>query len=241
MISTDSNAARLDHLVFGTASLAGGADAFARRTGVRLPPGGRHPLMGTHNRLTRVAEGSFVELIAIDPEAAPPGRSRWFSLDDTTTAARLAEGPALLAWVVGVDDLDAALGAALDAGVEAGRAVMQRRGELSWRISVRDDGALVEGGAFPALIEWPDGAGAAARMTDVGLRVLALEITHPDPARLAVALEAIGAGALAGLAEGEPGIGAVLRTADGAETRWGSIGEGVERSPSAPASGKVRR
>jgi hypothetical protein len=37
--------------------------------------------MGTHNRLLKLGEGFYLELIAIDPQAPPPGRPRWFGLD----------------------------------------------------------------------------------------------------------------------------------------------------------------
>ena len=51
----------LDHLVIGAASLAQGADWLAERLGVTLPPGGAHPRMGTHNRLTALGPDSFLD------------------------------------------------------------------------------------------------------------------------------------------------------------------------------------
>jgi hypothetical protein len=53
-------------------------------------------------------------------------------------------------------------------------------------------------------------------MTDQGLRLETLELRHPEPARLAPVLEAIGAGHLAiTLPADRPGLRAVLRGADG--------------------------
>ena len=208
--------ARLDHLVLGAASLEAGAAAFERVAGVAPPPGGAHPRMGTHNRLTRLADGAFLEIIAIDPEAAPPSRARWYALDDPASAARLASGPALLTWVVAVDDLDAALARVGKAGIDAGRPIEQVRDDLRWRIALADDGALIEGGAFPVLIEWPPGVDASARMPDLGLRLSRLDVTHPEPERIGTALAAIGAEALAGLGPGEPGVAATL-SIDGRE------------------------
>jgi Glyoxalase-like domain len=60
--------------------------------------------------------------------------------------------------VMRIDDLDAALAALRESGVDAGRALAASRetaqGTLSWRIAVRDDGRLLFGGALPTLIEW---------------------------------------------------------------------------------------
>lgn len=177
--------------------------------------------MGTHNRLARLADGGFVEIIAIDPDATPPACPRWFSLDAPATAARLDAGLVLLTWVVGVDDLDAALERVRAAGIDAGRPVEQQRDDLRWRIALPDDGALVEGGAFPALIEWPPGVDAAARMGDVGLRLDRLGLSHPEPDRLAVALGAIGADALAPVHGGAPGLVATLSVGDRTVTLGG--------------------
>jgi hypothetical protein len=68
---------RFDHLVIGAASLAQGVDWVEAELGVTLPPGGTHPRMGTHNRLTAVGPASFLEIIAVDPAAEPPPRPRW--------------------------------------------------------------------------------------------------------------------------------------------------------------------
>ena len=75
-----------------------------------------------------------------------------------------------------------------------------------------DDGALVEGGTLPALIQWPRGPHPASAMADLGLRLEALELAHPEPARLESLLQAIGAGPLATVVPGdEPALTAVLR------------------------------
>ena len=67
----------LDHLVIGAATLAEGVAWLEDRLGVTVPAGGKHPLMGTHNRLMQLGHGTFLEIIAIDPDAASPGRRRF--------------------------------------------------------------------------------------------------------------------------------------------------------------------
>ncbi len=215
----------LDHLVIGAASLAQGVAWAEEALGVVVPPGGAHPLMGTHNRLTALGPACFLEIIAIDPDAAPPGRPRLFALDDPAMRARLERSPRLIAWVAGTGDLLASLARARAAGVDLGRAVAMTRGDLAWQFSIRDDGGLPENGTLPALIQWRAGPHPAGRMTDQGLRLETLELRHPDPARLEAVLGAIGASHLAATARAEgPALRAVLRTADGARLVLGDEG-----------------
>lgn len=148
----------LDHLVVAAASLDEGVRWCEVTLGIVPAVGGSHPLMGTHNRVFAIDSAThprtYFEIIAIDPAAPPPGRVRWFGLDTLD----LRDGPRLVHWVARVDALDAMLGALAGVGCEAGRALAASRdtpaGRLEWRIAVRDDGALLAGGAWPTLIEW---------------------------------------------------------------------------------------
>ena len=148
----------LDHLVVGAASLAEGVAWCESVLGVTPGPGGQHFLMGTHNRLLRLevpaAAPAYLEIIAIDPQAAAPGRARWFGLD----AANFSTGPRLLHWVARCAALEPALAALHALGFDVGRPQAAERqtpqGRLAWRLNVRDDGALLAGGALPTLIEW---------------------------------------------------------------------------------------
>ena len=67
----------LDHLVVAAASLDDGVRWCEATFGITAGPGGRHALMGTHNRLFSIAGPDFpdayFEIIAIDPGAPPPG------------------------------------------------------------------------------------------------------------------------------------------------------------------------
>ncbi len=145
--------AALDHLVIAARTLEEGVAWCEATLGVSPAAGGRHALMGTHNRVFAVATETFprayFELIAIDPDATPPGRTRWFDLDDAVLQATLERGPQLVAWVARVGDLDAALQALAALGIDAGRKLQASRmtpqGELRWRIAVRDDGARLIG------------------------------------------------------------------------------------------------
>jgi Glyoxalase-like domain len=150
--------AAVDHLVVAAPSLAQGAQWCEAVLGVVPGPGGAHPLMGTHNRLLNIAGAAFaqsyLEIIAIDPAVPPPARARWFGLDDID----LREGPRLLHFVARSSGIDAQCAALRGAGFDPGPAIAASRetphGRLEWRITLRNDGRLLAGGALPTLIEW---------------------------------------------------------------------------------------
>ena len=168
----------LDHLAVAAETLEEGVAAVEAVLGVPLAPGGEHPLMGTHNRLLGLGD-IYLEVIAANPAAARPDRPRWFDLDAFGGPPRLAN------WVAACDDLDAAL-AAGPAG--AGTPVALARGEYRWRMAVPDDGRLPFDGAFPALIQWEGAAHPARALPDAGVRLVRLEIAHPEAPALRAAL-----------------------------------------------------
>lgn len=179
---------QIDHLVFGAATLDEGAAWCERVLGVMPQPGGKHPLMGTHNRLVNISSADhprcYLEVIAIDPEAPPPRRPRWFDLDQPALRERLAQGPGLIHWVARVADLDAALAHWRGEGVDAGQAVEATRGALRWRIALRADGRRLRREALPVLIEWGD-AHPTDTLPDACVQLLSYEPRGGLKARLA--------------------------------------------------------
>lgn len=153
--------ARIDHLVIVAASLEQGSRWCEATLGATPVAGGRHALMGTHNRLLSLACEAFprcyLEIIAIDPDAPAPARRRWFDLDDAAMQAALTAGPRLIHWVARCDDLGAECAARASTGIDAGEILAAERatpqGLLRWRIAVRADGRRPAGG-LPTLIEW---------------------------------------------------------------------------------------
>lgn len=190
----------LDHLVVGAATLEEGVAWCERVLGVTPGPGGRHALMSTHNRLLNISgpnhPRAYLEIIAIDPEAPPPARARWFDLDLPELRDRLAAGPGLIHWVARVPNLDAALANWQSEGVDAGKATEASRGNLRWRIALREDGRRLRREALPVLIEWGE-AHPTDSMVDQGVQLLGFDSRDGLRARLAtprgeVELEAIG-------------------------------------------------
>ncbi len=212
-----SGATAIDHLVVGAASLADGVRWCEAVLGVTPGPGGVHPRMGTHNRLLRLeadaAAPAYLEIIAIDPQAPRLGHARWFGLD----AADFSAGPRLLHWVARCASLDPALAAwqrlGFDVGLPQAATRESPQGRLAWRLNVRDDGALLVGGALPTLIEW--GAlhpGAAMPPSGLGLRALTLR-GLPAAAASLVAITGVVLGSGTG-----PAVSAVLDTPGGPVT-----------------------
>jgi len=189
----------LDHLVIAARTLDAGAAWCEAKLGVVPGPGGRHPLMGTHNRLASIASGAFarayLEIIAVDRGAAPPARARWFDLDDAGLQASIANAPRLVHWVARCADIDAASAALRARGIDGGRVLDATRdtpaGMLRWRIAVRDDGARPMQGLLPTLIEWGE-AHPADAMAPSGLALETLALAAPEPAPLQGALDALG-------------------------------------------------
>jgi hypothetical protein len=174
----------LDHLTVAALTLDEGVEHVRCALGVDIPFGGAHPLMGTHNHLMQLGDGIFLEVIAPDPEVAT-GRRRWFALDDLAMRKSLERSPRLVTWVVRAADLRFALA---KVGSAAGEPVCVSRGTLSWQISVPADGSLPMDGAFPTIIEWPNGAHPSLAMADLGCRLDHLSIAHPDGTDLAMSL-----------------------------------------------------
>lgn len=98
---------KIDHFAIGAKILEHGVAVMKAQLGVTVPTGGKHAAMSTHNCVMQSGQQSLFELIAVDPDAPDPGRTRWYTLDDARTKERLAARPRALCWVVGTDDLDA--------------------------------------------------------------------------------------------------------------------------------------
>ena len=180
-----SASVELDHLVVAARTLDDGAAWCEATFGVAPGAGGRHALMGTHNRLLPLGAGAYLEIIAIDPDAPPPARVRWFDLDAPAMRRALAAGPRLVHWVARCAVIDDVAERLREAGADVGEIVDAERasaaGLLRWRISVRADGRRLAAGALPALIEW-QGAHPAAAMGVPALTLAALEVAGLDDA-----------------------------------------------------------
>ncbi len=205
-------ATELDHIVVGTKDLVSGAAWIEDMLGVPAQGSGEHATMGTHNRLWSLGS-SYLELIAINPDAPAPSRPRWFGLDDPDIQDSLASGPRLLNWAVRVDDLESIV---KDCPVNLGTIHTLSRGDFAWKAAVREDGALIHQGHVPLVIEWQT-AHPASKMADQGLSLVRLKAHRSEKTGVIKALECIGAEGLIKIEEGSvtAGIMAEITTDDG--------------------------
>ncbi len=204
----------LDPLVVASRTLEEGAAFVESRLGVPLSAIGRHPTMGTHNRVVALGPGRYLEVISVDPAAPVPPRPRWFDLDAPAMQARLARSPALIHWLARTDDIAHAVEATASGHCEI---LAFERGPYRWRLGVPPSGALAQDGIAPTIIQWDGGGHPSEHLADSGCRLESLVLRHPQ------ALETLHALRLAGLDPGEPvtaeasgrGLAARIRTPKG--------------------------
>ena len=174
----------LDHAILAGPALLDLTDAFEARTGVPATPGGRHAGQGTRNALVGLGPGRYLELLAPDPEA-----------EDGPFRASIAylDAPALHTWCVRGGDADAYEARVRVAGLAPRRIAMARTRpdgvRLSWQLVFVDGHAF--GGLVPFFIDW----GASAHPSEAlgaPLAFRSLTLEHPDAARLAALLAALG-------------------------------------------------
>ena len=167
---------KLDHLVVAASNLEQGVNYIRDVLGVEIPKGGEHPLMGTHNHVMRIGDEIFLEVIAINPEAPPPSRPRWFGLDDPAMQHSLQQRPRLVTWAANTNDLEQLQA---DTPMGLGEITPLSRGNLSWLFAVPEDGRLLASGFIPNVMQWKTEGHPANNMSDLNCRLLKLTIYHP--------------------------------------------------------------
>ncbi len=199
----------VDHLVVACAVLDDGVEWIEQQLGARPSPGGQHQAMATHNALLKLGARSYLEVIAIDPDAEPPTHPRWFALDEPEMQTQLAAGPRLITWAIRCESLATACARVPDLGeiISMSRSGERRAApssslapagggqeategepkfEFRWKIAVPETGALPWGGVLPAAIQWlpaGDDDGPARHPCDVledsSCELVRLQLSHP--------------------------------------------------------------
>ncbi|VVE05667.1 glyoxalase [Pandoraea eparura] len=225
---TAPHALKLDHLVVAAQTLeAGEAHVIAQLGLTEVVPqrGGKHTRMGTHNSLLGLWGGAYLEIIAIDPQAPPPSRPRWFGLDDDAVQARLARGPYLAHWVARVDRPRSLPRWQAQYPQRLAPVMAMQRGALSWQIGVPDDGSLpawqgAGQGLLPTLIQWDAAQHPSDALPSADCAVTALRGFHPQAAAIQAQLQWLGADTLLNVEATlvEPSLAAEIDTPDGPRT-----------------------
>jgi hypothetical protein len=141
--------------------------------------------MGTHNALLRISGQSYLEVISIDPNAAPAGRPRWFELDTLRPDAP----PRLATWVVRTNNIRVATEAAEP---DLGAVEVMTRGSLEWLITIPSDGRLPFHGIVPALIQWKSEPHPVTQLAESSISLIQLTGLHPEAAKIRGLLDRIG-------------------------------------------------
>jgi hypothetical protein len=195
-----------DHIAVSGVTLEAATAHVEQALGVPLQPGGAHAVFHTHNMLLGLADGLYLEAIAINPDAPHPDRPRWFDLD------RFSGPPRLTNWICRTDDLDAALAVIPH---DLGAPVDLQRGALRWRMAVPASGILPFDNRAPALIQWQTDIHPATRLTDRGVRLRRLTVFHPEAETLAAALAPMLEDDRTAIETGAPGLEAAFDTPHG--------------------------
>jgi hypothetical protein len=167
----------LDHLVVAARSLDEGEAWLKARLRRDLVAGGAHPGFGTHNRLLRLGDDCYLELIAADPAQSTP--HLLFGLEQEAVVRALADGPLLLHTVFRVEP-PATLESVLPRlAYQPGLPTAMARGDLRWRITIPAGGRLAGEGLLPTIIDWGDARHPCSRLPDSGVALKRLRLQGP--------------------------------------------------------------
>jgi hypothetical protein len=170
----------IDHLVIAVGDLDAAADELGRSVGLAAKGGGRHPTLGTQNRLAWLGD-SYVELVSIADRAV--AEISWLGV---ATIAALEGGGGLAAWAIASDSIDADVAELRANGARFGDALPGERvrsdgGVVRWRLAI---GGTLGPAEAPFLIEHDR---SSAEWTDLDRAARSAEV-HPigGPVRLEI-------------------------------------------------------
>lgn len=181
---------KLDHLTVIAPNLAEGVSHVRACLDIDVPFGQSHEYMGTHNHLLQLGDMTYLEIVALDPDAERPDRARWFNLDNQIAVrADWDAGRRLRGWVARTDAIDSVI-----AGRESifGKKVSLPWVDPSFDFAIPDDGSLPHGGAAPSLIDRRGKPRSMATIPDLGARLRSFSLAHPDAATVSAFYRELG-------------------------------------------------
>ena len=174
---------KLDHVTVIAPTLIEGISHVRNCLDIDVPFGTRHDYMGTHNHRLQLGNTVYLEVVALDPGGAEPGRPRWFNLDNQENVrSDWTEGRRLRGWVASTDAIASVLATR---GAIFGEEVPLPPANPAFAFAIPEDGSLPLGGAAPSIIDHRGDPTSMADIPDLGARLRSLTLEHPDPAAIA--------------------------------------------------------
>ena len=143
---------KLDHIVFGSRTLEEGTVFVENILQAKLSDIGYHKDMGTHNRVIKISEKVYLEVVAIDPERKNLKNRKWFNLDNSNLQSKLKKSPQIIGYVIEKNNIN--LTKYYDPFFVASR------DKYNWKFAMPTfnnnilDDEITEAGMIPSLISW---------------------------------------------------------------------------------------
>ena len=181
---------------------------FEKMTGVRPAYGGRHPGFGTQNSLVSLAQGRYMEVLALDPaqQVSNPIVNKITGLDE----------PSIIAFHVQSNELEEVARILAKNNISSkGPVSMQRQrpdgGILRWRLLFPDTRDF--GYAIPIFIDWMNSP-HPSKTAPTGCELLRFEVAHPRHDTLSEIYRQLGI-ELTVVDSSQPGARAILASPNG--------------------------
>ena len=143
---------KLDHIVFGASTLEEGTEFVENILQAKLSDIGYHKDMGTHNRVIRISERVYLEVIAIDPKISNLNKRKWFNLDNSSLQSKLKKSPQIIGYVIENNDMS------FDKYYDP--FFLASRDSYKWQFAMPTfknnilESKIIEAGIIPSLISW---------------------------------------------------------------------------------------
>ena len=143
---------KLDHIVFGSSTLEEGTEFVENILQAKLSDIGYHKDMGTHNRVIRISERVYLEVIAIDPKRKNLKNRKWFNLDNSNLQSKLKKSPQIIGYVIEKKNIN--LTKYYNPFFEASRDIYKWKFAMPTFNNNMLDNEIIEAGMIPNLISW---------------------------------------------------------------------------------------
>ncbi len=143
---------KLDHVVLGATTLEEGTDFVENILQTKLSDIGYHKDMGTHNRVIKISNQVYLEVVAIDPKINDLKNRKWFNLDNSNLQLKLKKSPQIIGYVI--ENNNKILFKYYDPFFEASRANYRWQFAMPSYNNNNLDIEIVETGIIPSIITW---------------------------------------------------------------------------------------